>query len=102
MSWAWGLCSEVHVALGSLDSAAFSALQCSQVERVLTCFARGHVAPPALCLHEVPHAVAACTGLSIFSPACLQIADFGLSRQATGSSMETETYGTVTHMPPGT
>lgn len=29
----------------------------------------------------------------------LQVADFGLSRQA-GDSVDTDTYGTVTHMPP--
>ena len=29
----------------------------------------------------------------------MQVADFGLSRQA-GDSVDTDTYGTVTHMPP--
>ena len=29
----------------------------------------------------------------------IQVADFGLSRQA-GDSVDTDTYGTVTHMPP--
>jgi len=32
--------------------------------------------------------------------ACLQVADFGLSRQASSSTVDTDTYGTVTHMPP--
>ena len=30
----------------------------------------------------------------------LQVADFGLSRQASSSTVDTDTYGTVTHMPP--
>lgn len=32
--------------------------------------------------------------------AVVQIADFGLSRHASATTMDTETYGTVTHMPP--
>lgn len=28
------------------------------------------------------------------------MADFGLSRQASSSTVDTDTYGTVTHMPP--
>ena len=31
---------------------------------------------------------------------CVQVADFGLSRQASSSTVDTDTYGTVTHMPP--
>ena len=30
----------------------------------------------------------------------VQVADFGLSRQAGCDSVDTDTYGTVTHMPP--
>ena len=30
----------------------------------------------------------------------MQIADFGLSRHASATTVDTETYGTVTHMPP--
>lgn len=30
----------------------------------------------------------------------MQVADFGLSRQAECDSVDTDTYGTVTHMPP--
>ena len=30
----------------------------------------------------------------------LQVADFGLSRQASSDTVDTDTYGTVTHMPP--
>ena len=30
----------------------------------------------------------------------LQVADFGLSRQAASTTVDTDTYGTVTHMPP--
>lgn len=30
----------------------------------------------------------------------VQVADFGLSRQASSSTVDTDTYGTVTHMPP--
>lgn len=30
----------------------------------------------------------------------MQVADFGLSRQASSTTVDTDTYGTVTHMPP--
>lgn len=30
----------------------------------------------------------------------MQVADFGLSRQAESQTVDTDTYGTVTHMPP--
>ena len=30
----------------------------------------------------------------------MQVADFGLSRQSSSSTVDTDTYGTVTHMPP--